>query len=276
MKANSKFTDRDYLKDEQYRDGRNLRARITLHEKYSTNPLGLHPWVFDRIDLAPAAAILEVGCGPGDLWRNNRDRLPPGWRIILSDLSPGMVAEARLNLDDLGNFAYVSFDVTHAPLLPSSFDAVIANHMLYHVPDVGHALAAIHDLLKPGGVLYATTNGRSHLREIATFVSQAKADSALEPNNILRRTLENFNLQSGRDQLQPLFADVELRPYPDSLEVDDPEAIVHFVQSSLVFALSSPTVTRLRDLLHQQLESKGVIAITKESGLFIARKAIRA
>ncbi|MFN2222515.1 MAG: class I SAM-dependent methyltransferase [Candidatus Promineifilaceae bacterium] len=275
MNNDIRFTDRDHLKNEQYRDGGNLRSRISLHEQYSANPTPWHTWVFDQFDLPPSAAILEVGCGPGLLWLENLARVPEGWRMILSDLSPGMVHEARHNLRDAANIAYLCFDIGRAPLRPTAFNAVIANHMLYHVPDVGRALATIHGLLKPGGVLYAATNGRTHLQELAGFVSQARGETTPEADNLFQRSARNFTLQSGAQQLLAHFAAVELRAYPDSLEIDDVEAIIRYVQSSALFGLSAANLDRLRALLQEEIRAHGAVTITKESGLFIARKVAR-
>ena len=72
------FTDQAYLREEQYRDDANLRARLDLHRRFSTNPQPWHRWVFDQLDLPDEADILEVGCGPGELWLQNLDRIPPG------------------------------------------------------------------------------------------------------------------------------------------------------------------------------------------------------
>ncbi len=80
-----------YLLAEQYRDDSNLASRMSLHERFSTNPYGFQRWIFDRLDLAPDARVLELGCGTGVLWLKNRDRLPEGWNITLSDLSSGML-----------------------------------------------------------------------------------------------------------------------------------------------------------------------------------------
>ena len=43
----------------------------------------------------------------------------------------------------------------------SSFDLVIANHILYHVPDRRKALSEIHRVLKIGGRAVMTANGPS-------------------------------------------------------------------------------------------------------------------
>src|SRR5262249_38702667 len=77
----SRFTESTWLKEEQYRDASNLRARIELHRRFDTNPEPWHRWVFDRLDFPAEADILEVGCGPAELWRQNLDRIPAGWRL---------------------------------------------------------------------------------------------------------------------------------------------------------------------------------------------------
>jgi trans-aconitate methyltransferase len=50
---------------EQYRDGRNLEARVSLHEHFSTNKVGLHLWLLAQVELPPLASVLELGCGVG-------------------------------------------------------------------------------------------------------------------------------------------------------------------------------------------------------------------
>src|SRR5439155_6255128 len=136
-------------------------ARMGLHEQFRVNPYGWHRCVFDRLDLAPNTRPLELGCGPGVLWSENPDRLPTGWEVVLSDFSPGMVHEARQKLRGRAStFRFAMADAQAVPFAPASFDAVIANHMLYHVPDRAKALNEIRRVLRPGGRLYAATNGQ--------------------------------------------------------------------------------------------------------------------
>src|SRR5579871_3026230 len=90
-------TDQNLLQT-QYRNAANLNARINLHARFSTNRDGWHCWVFDQFILVPQCRVLELGCGPGTLWLKNRDRLPAGWDLILSDFSMGMLEDARRNL----------------------------------------------------------------------------------------------------------------------------------------------------------------------------------
>jgi len=69
---------------------------------------------------------LKLGCDPGYLWLNNRDRIPAGWSITLSDLSAGMAREARLNLGP-GDEVFV-FDKD--PILERAKAASWVNHIL--------------------------------------------------------------------------------------------------------------------------------------------------
>src|SRR5262245_7806534 len=125
--------DQQYLLNEQYRNASNLNARIELHRRFSTNAYGWHRWVFDHFRLPPEARVLELGCGPGELWRENADRIPEGWEVTLADLSPGMLAAARRSLRDLlRSFAFAEVDAQSIPFPDACFDGVIANHMLYH------------------------------------------------------------------------------------------------------------------------------------------------
>lgn len=85
---------RAYLRGEQYRTPANLGLRQSLHDRFSTNPLGWHRWMFDRLQLPPRCRVLEIGCGAGALWQTNRARVPAGWHVVLSDFSSGMLAAA--------------------------------------------------------------------------------------------------------------------------------------------------------------------------------------
>src|SRR5207237_3847400 len=79
------------LLEEQYRDDSNLRARIDLHARYSTNPEGWFEWLWAREAPSSGARVLEVGCGPAEMWRVVLDRLDPTVSLTLSDFSPGMI-----------------------------------------------------------------------------------------------------------------------------------------------------------------------------------------
>ena len=142
MEDNSLLQNAEYLRQDQYRDSRNLGSRAQLHQQYGSNSTGWFEWVMAHLSLKPGNHVLECGCGPGWLWRENLERLPAGCEITLTDLSPGMVAEAEEALSQTGrSFRFLDADIVDLPFEDQSFDIVIANHMLYHVPDRQKAAA---------------------------------------------------------------------------------------------------------------------------------------
>jgi SAM-dependent methyltransferase len=265
--------DSHYLRTRQYQDSSNLTARTTLHVRYSTNPYGWLRWVFNQIeqaDLPPDAHIIEFGCGPGALWRDNPDRIPPGWTITLTDFSPGMVEEARQNLASGGQtFAFQVADIQSPPFETGSFDAALANHMLYHVPDRSKALDEVRRILKPNGCFFAATNGAQHMRELRELVSRFNP----EFDSHRQFGVDQFNLENGLDQLAQHFAAVRLSRYEDSLRIPEFEPILTYLLSGLLENQpDEATIQQLRRAVEQTIQENGAFHVQKDAGLFSARR----
>jgi ubiquinone/menaquinone biosynthesis C-methylase UbiE len=253
---------------EQYGDASNLNARIALHQRFSTNHYGWQRWVYDQFELSAQSDILELGCGPADLWRENADRIPSGWHVTLSDFSPGMVSEAKANLCRLGrHFQFELIDAQSIPFGDRSFDAVIANHMLYHVPDKASALAEIRRVLKPGGRLYASTVGQTHMRELDALM--VRFLPAMDP--MFGASASSFLLENGEAQLTEWFSPVHTYRYEDALIVTEAEPLVAYALSSFAgIALKEDRLARFTRWVEDEIARHGAIHITKDSGLFEA------
>lgn len=260
----------------QYRDASNLNARIALHERFSTNPRSLPLWIFDRLELPDDARVLEIGCGPGNLWADNAERIPDGWQITLTDASPGMVLEARGRLGGSRSFRFRVADAQELPFADGSFDAVIAAHMLYHVADRDKAFSEIVRVLRHGGRLYAVTNGMKHMHELAPMLRVLDPEW---PHESIGADLPNFNLENGTEQLAPWFGELTSLRYEDSLVVTEAKPLVDYLLSGMhaqVLAERMPgeefqeRVSVLADSLERELASHGRIRITKDPGMFVA------
>ncbi len=265
----SRFTDQQYLKNDQYKDSSNLDARVAIHKRFSMNPYGWMNWVFDSLLKLPEdAKILELGCGPGWLWKENVNRIPTDWNITLSDLSPGMLDAAWRNLVVTGRaFLFREIDAQSIPFEDETFDAVIANHMLYHVPERSKAITEFRRVLKSDGRLFATTVGQNHLKEIANWIRQ------VNPGADFSSFGSPFTLDNGLEQLKQFFPQVTLSRYPDSLHVTEVKPIIAFMMStSHARELSEEKLADLENELEQELKDKGKIFISKDSGLFEAIK----
>lgn len=264
------FRSQDYLLNTQYKDASNFNARVELHRLFSVNPYGWHRWIFDQFKLGETGALLELGCGPADLWLSNRQRIPAGWHITLTDFSAGMLEEARQRLGE-ERFTYQVADAQALPFVDASFDAVIANHMLYHIPDLPRALGEIKRVLKPGGTLYASTIGHEHMRELDELLARA----SIAPHWQAFKQNANFVLENGVAALTPFFSSVEQRLYEDALEITKAEPLVAYALSGALGQLvDSERRATLTALIEQGIAARGTLHVTKASGLFIAHKDV--
>jgi ubiquinone/menaquinone biosynthesis C-methylase UbiE len=260
------ISDQTYLLTDQYKDAARLDARVQLHLLYSTNKYGWHQWCFDQYALPAEANVLELGCGPAYLWKTNLDRLPADWHVTLSDFSAGMVEQAKQNLGDRATtFRFEIIDAQAIPFEANTFDAVIANHMLYHVPDRAQALSEMRRVLKLGGILYLATNGLNHLCELGQL--EKRFDPAI--NFGWGGASQFFSLDKGCAEVTQFFADVHIVRYEDELNVTAAEPLVDYILSMTTTEAVKDRREELQRFIERELLEHGVIHISKESGMFI-------
>lgn len=274
----SKTQDQTYLIYEQYKNATNLRARIELHERFSTNKADFSRWVFDHIQAPENARVLELGTGPANFWLKNAERIPVNWRISVSDLSPGMVEEAKQATVSLNaNFDCQVLDAQAIAFDDDSFDVVMANHMLYHVPDIDKAIAEIRRVLKPEGRFYAATNGSAHMQELDDFVVK-QLTGKLEGVDFGLMNGLKFRLENGREILAKQFTSINRRDFVCDLEVTEAEPFMAYIMSmqrlnSEIGHVDQAELTKVlqnaNKVLDQQLK-EGPIHVTKSTGLFEA------
>jgi ubiquinone/menaquinone biosynthesis C-methylase UbiE len=260
-----------------YKDASRLDARRQLHAKYSTNTPGFLAWVFEHLCLPPTCQVLEVGCGSGYLWLANRHRIPGGWDVTLADFSAGMLATAQHELSACCHaFRFVVHDVQALPFADHSFEAVIANHMLYHVPNRPAAYAEFRRVLKPSGQLYAATNSKDNMRELDALVQRFR--HARSPESGTTRPMNDsrlphgFNLEHGAAELSQWFTAVTLHRYADALTVPEAESLVAYVRST--GRLTEDEVTRFQDYIEDVIKRHGPLRISKDVGMFEASQPV--
>jgi ubiquinone/menaquinone biosynthesis C-methylase UbiE len=268
MNLNNKRHTEDANLTQQYATDKNLAARTNLHEKCSTNKQGFVPWLFEQYQFAENYIILELGCGNAVQWAKRAGNLPKGSTLILSDFSPGMLKAAKENMHGCKNAEFAQIDIQNIPFGNEQFDAVIANHMLYHVPDIDKAIAEVWRVLKPGGTFYAATNGNGGMQTFlhAAFKSQ-------DPNTTAFSYGFSFNLQNGEEILKRQFKNTTRKDYEDSLKIDQTDDLLEWLYSSVSLSTySKEDAENLRPYFENLKAKTGFIEIPKEVGLFICKK----
>jgi ubiquinone/menaquinone biosynthesis C-methylase UbiE len=114
------------------------------------------------IEFPPRARVLEVGCGTGVLTRVI-GRWPNVGEVVGVDPAPSLLSKARTLAADLPDVRFEEADGRSLPFDPDSFDVVVFDSTLSHVPAPERALAEAHRVLPPRGWLaifdgdYSTT-----------------------------------------------------------------------------------------------------------------------
>ena len=247
----------------QYSSADNLKTRISIHDKYSTNKMGFGNWIYSNYKIGTGMKVLELGCGTGDMWLGHESIIKSCSELVISDFSEAMVDMAKTKIGQYDNTKYMTIDVQDIPYEDGHFDVVIANMMLYHVPYLNKGLSEIRRVLKDGGTFYCATYGEHGIIE---YLSKLLSVYGVEDT-----TNKNFTLQNGAEILGNVFKKVERLDYKDSLEVTVIEDLVDYIYSlSAMTTLSAVP----RDKISSELSShmiNGSLTVPKEYGMFIAQ-----
>lgn len=255
------------LLDDQYKNSLNLDIRISIHELFSTNKKDWHIWLIEQYNIPKNSRILELGCGNGVFWDKNAHLVPENWDITLSDFSPGMLKDAEKNIGNSPNIQYKQINIMDIPFEDKCFDIVIANHMLYHVPDIDRALKEVRRVLKPSGKFYASTIGESHLIEINQLLQDFDKELHYPRENAKR-----FGLENGKKRLLQYFSNVHLKVFEGGLEVTEVQPLIQYILSAST-SIKDILIDEKRNefvkfLEMKMLQNQGKINITKATGLF--------
>ena len=212
----------------QYLNSRNISDRIRLHSLYSRNKEGWFPWLFRMYRPGEGMKILELGCGDGSLWSQNREKLPGNLSLTLSDISQGMLRDAKRNLGgEDPRFDFQAFDCQNIPFSSETFDMIIADHVLFYCRDLDKALQEIKRVLKPEGVFFCRAYGARHMEEISRLVQDFDSRIILSADKLY----EKFGKENGPSILGPYFSKIEWHSYEDSLLVTQAEPLIAYILS---------------------------------------------
>lgn len=252
---------------QQYKDSTNIDIRIKLHEKYSTNPIKWFQWLYSQYQIKENDKVLEIGSGNGHLFKENEDHLIKA-QYILSDISEGIIHDAKRELQKNDCFQFQCFDCHHIPYPDNTFDVVIANHVLFYLQDIDVVLKEIDRVLKKGGYFYCSTYGKNHMKEMTEIIKEYNPKIVL--SNV--KLYDVFGLENGYEILKHYFQHVELKKHKDDLLVDNADDLIHYILSC--HGNQGEYILKDYESFHEFMlkKVKNQIRITKDAGMFICQK----
>ncbi len=248
----------------QYHTAEKLNIRISIHSRYSTNKQGFGDWITSHYQIRNGMSVLELGCGTGEMWVDQSEMISRCSRFVLSDFSEGMLKKAKETLGKQNGIDYRVIDIQDIPYPDHAFDVVIANMMLYHVPDLQKGLREVERVLKKEGTFYCATYGEHGMM---AYICSLFADYPVQ-NHVNNQ----FTLQNGEAKLKSEFGDVKRFLYEDSLEVTHVEDMVDYIDSLTGMTdLQKIPRSEVKKVLEENMQD-GILHVPKEYGMFIARK----
>jgi ubiquinone/menaquinone biosynthesis C-methylase UbiE len=272
-------SDRSYVLG-QYKSADNLKVRIRTHELYTQPKSDFISWILDRLEWTGDEKVVDVGCGAGSYVEGavQRSRL-----YIAADLSLGMLQSlAKPDLDRL------NLDAQRLPLASDSADVILANHMLYHLPDINASLKEISRVLRPDGVLLAATNSEYYMVELARLTDMVlrRLAGQTEDEDQTYYTdaaiTSSFSLENGRDKLEMHFSKVERHDLSSTLVFPEAQPVVDYL-SSMSERLSTRLPTEIPfetvlssvwDEVTDHISENGEFRVGKVAGVFVCHNPL--
>ncbi|WP_373213975.1 methyltransferase domain-containing protein [Ruminococcus sp. 5_1_39BFAA] len=253
----------------QYQNASNISSRINLHSLYSQNQEGWFPWIFRNCRLSEGMRVLELGCGDGTLWVQNRGELPREISVSLSDISEGMLRDARRAIGAADSrFSFEAFDCHRIPYRAESFDLVIANHVLFYCQDPGLVCSEVRRVLKQGGRFICSTYGSCHMQEVSRLVQDFDERIVLSADKLYER----FGRENGKNILSTCFEQITWKTYEDALLVPDAEPLISYILSCHGNQ-NQYLLDRYKEFRsHVKKKTENGFHITKDAGIFICEK----
>lgn len=252
-------------------DSSNLYADIKLQDKFGSNTEGWYTWVFDHMDFKENDKVLEIGCGNGELWLKNINKLENNANITLTDICEDMIRDAKENLQsEKYNFKFEVAEPSRLPYENESFDIVIADHILFYMRDLDSVLKEIKRVLKKGGYFYCSTMGNKNMNELEDLILGFSKNIRISRDKISNK----FGLENGEKILGKYFKDINLNLYEDKLIINNYIDILEYIYSipGTILEIVDTRKKEFENYVYEKIKKDKGINITINSGVF---KSIR-
>jgi SAM-dependent methyltransferase len=163
-------------------------------------------WITGKLrQYAQGARALEVGFGAGVYLPAMAELFS---EVMATDLEEAHLRHTSAIARRYPNLRLIRDDICNSRLPEASFSLVLCSEVIEHLPDSASALAAIHRLLEPGGILILSTPQRRSLMELSCRIAFLPGVINLVRGIYGEAVIENghINLLSAKEMTRQLQA----------------------------------------------------------------------
>ncbi len=273
-------TNREHLTTQVYGTEDALAVRIRTHELYTRPEMDFTAWVLDHVPWRGDEVVLDIGCGAGAYIEPVLARLTAGGRLLSGDLSMGMLRDVAAKPLPAG-VSLLCADAMHLPLPDGCCDLVLANHMLYHVPQIERAVAEARRVLRSGGYFVAATNARNSMQgfedQVVAAVEALGYPVELPGSPVRTR----FNLGNGKALIESHFPTVQVDRFEAALVFPAAGPVVAYINTLSSLTPFLPETLSWAALMEQverqiarQVAECGEYRVSKVTGVFLAQSTV--
>jgi|GEM_PF-3313479 len=276
------YTDKAHLLAHNYGSTDDYKVRSSGWDQFRVNPIGLVPWVLDKLSSDEPTTLLDAGCGLGRFALTAAERAPAGSRIAAVDLSASMIDAVRAEASR-GQLT-LELSVSGIEALPypaNSFDIVLCNYVLYHVGSIPRALDELARVLKPGGRFVSVVPAFRWLHELIDWQDKALLRLGHDIGEPLFQPTgtDRFCEENAPRHLRERFRVVSQERYDGTMRFPSVEVLLHHYRHTMRFknavaaGVDAEALARtVEGLMHETLAHEGQLQVTSQNTCFICIK----
>lgn len=213
-----------------YVNSQNLEAKRLTHTLYSTKYIDLDGEVIRRLSLQGHEAILDLGCGTGEVLVHLQRQENHNGPLYGLDITSGVFQSASTICKESNS--NISFLVGNAELLPyqnNSFDVLMARHMLCHLNDIDRAILEVKRVLRSPKRFVTTANSLKSYPHVRLYRNKIAFEVMGTP---VSYTSDKFNVENLESILKAHFRKTDINILEGELEFREIEPFIHYFAST--------------------------------------------
>lgn len=273
----SVYFNRQHLVEHSYATTEDFKVRSDAWESLARQSISA--WYADQLRDLAFSNVLDAGCGLGRFSQALARSRPLDVTAI--DIADAMVDAAREQVGPLpGNHRFLQTSIEDAPFADGSFDLVLANLVLFHVPDIRSSFAKLAGLVKPGGHIALLTVDFDWMSELNRFQDHALLKLGFAHDHAaLTAPGTNRFCDANILQFKPDSLDLVKKPWFDgTMTFPDVDALLNFYTHTMRYRnvalrLGDDSLRdAVRDVVVAHRERTGSLDVSSSMYLYVFKK----